>query len=66
MHCLLMTVAFLASGLQGVEPSIRSQVWEFLLGVYDPDSTAAERDGQRQARREMYENLKVQYSVLSS
>jgi len=40
-------------------------VWEFLLGVYDEGSTKTERDGQRQARREMYGNLKVQHSTVS-
>ncbi|XP_022877498.1 TBC1 domain family member 15-like [Olea europaea var. sylvestris] len=41
----------------GIHPSIRGEVWEFLLGCYDPKSTFNERDEIRQQRR-------VQYAVL--
>ena len=39
------------SSIQGCEPSIRAEVWEFLLGVYHADSTRVERDALRDARR---------------
>ncbi|KAK7405081.1 hypothetical protein VNO78_06266 [Psophocarpus tetragonolobus] len=38
----------------GIHPSIRGEVWEFLLGCYDPKSTFDERDEIRQRRREQY------------
>lgn len=36
---------------QGVHPTIKGLVWEFLLGCYDPDSTFDERTELRQCRR---------------
>lgn len=42
----------------GIHPSIRGEVWEFLLGCYDPKSTFGERDQIRQRRREQYAVLK--------
>lgn len=42
----------------GIHPSIRGEVWEFLLGCYEPQSTFEERDGIRQSRREKYTLLK--------
>ncbi|KAF3784610.1 TBC1 domain family member 15 [Nymphaea thermarum] len=38
----------------GVHPSIRGEVWEFLLGCFDPNSTYEERNQIRQRRREQY------------
>ncbi|XP_058092811.1 rab GTPase-activating protein 22-like [Magnolia sinica] len=38
----------------GIHPSIRGEVWEFLLGCFDPKSTFEERDQLRQRRREQY------------
>lgn len=43
--------------LGGVDPSIRAEVWEFLLGVYTLSSTAEHRRQLRMARRERYEEL---------
>lgn len=37
--------------IQGIHPSIRGEVWEFLLGCYDPKSTFDERDQIRARRR---------------
>ncbi|XP_057965810.1 rab GTPase-activating protein 22 isoform X2 [Malania oleifera] len=34
----------------GVHPSIKGEVWEFLLGCYDPNSTFSERNQLRQHR----------------
>ncbi|KAL5147677.1 GTPase-activating protein gyp7 [Glycine soja] len=42
----------------GIHPSIRGEVWEFLLGCYDPKSTFQERDEIRQRRREQYATWK--------
>ncbi|XP_010267741.1 PREDICTED: small G protein signaling modulator 2-like isoform X3 [Nelumbo nucifera] len=38
----------------GIHPSIRGEVWEFLLGCYDPNSTFEEREQIRQHRRVQY------------
>ncbi|KAL8510553.1 hypothetical protein ACS0TY_017395 [Phlomoides rotata] len=42
----------------GIHPSIRGEVWEFLLGCYDPFSSHEERQQIRQSRRVKYEILK--------
>ncbi|XP_042027510.1 TBC1 domain family member 16-like isoform X1 [Salvia splendens] len=42
----------------GVHPSIRGEVWKFLLGCYDPNSTFDEREQIRQRRRVKYALLK--------
>ncbi|KAL8462590.1 hypothetical protein ACS0TY_033574 [Phlomoides rotata] len=42
----------------GVHPSIRGEVWEFLLGCYDPNSTFEEREQIRQRRRVRYASMK--------
>ncbi|XP_050219485.1 rab GTPase-activating protein 22-like [Mercurialis annua] len=42
----------------GVHPSIRGEVWEFLLGCYDPKSTFDEREQIRQDRRMQYARWK--------
>lgn len=42
----------------GVHPSIRGEVWEFLLGCYDPKSTFDERSQIRQRRRVQYAQWK--------
>ncbi|XP_057453692.1 rab GTPase-activating protein 22-like isoform X1 [Lotus japonicus] len=44
----------------GVEPSVRAEVWPFLLGVYDLDSTKEERDVIRTRNRKKYEKLRRQ------
>ncbi|KAJ0255205.1 Rab-GAP TBC domain-containing protein [Hirschfeldia incana] len=44
----------------GVEPSIRPEVWLFLLGVYDLNSTEEERDSIRLKKQKEYENLRRQ------
>ncbi|XP_057795379.1 rab GTPase-activating protein 22-like isoform X4 [Salvia miltiorrhiza] len=36
--------------IKGVHPSISGEVWEFLLGCYDPSSTFEEREQIRQRR----------------
>ncbi|KAI9185158.1 hypothetical protein LWI28_004807 [Acer negundo] len=42
----------------GIHPSIRGEVWEFLLGCYDPKSTFDERDQTRERRRLQYAQWK--------
>ncbi|XVE80316.1 hypothetical protein DITRI_Ditri14bG0129900 [Diplodiscus trichospermus] len=42
----------------GIHPSIRGEVWEFLLGCYDPMSTFDEREQIRQRRRVQYARWK--------
>ncbi|KAI9093190.1 hypothetical protein K1719_027204 [Acacia pycnantha] len=42
----------------GIHPSIRGEVWEFLLGCYDPKSTFDEREQIRQRRRMQYAKWK--------
>ncbi|XP_006283370.2 small G protein signaling modulator 1 [Capsella rubella] len=44
----------------GVHPSIRPEVWPFLLGVFDLNSTKEERDSIRQLKQTEYENLRRQ------
>ncbi|KAK4489769.1 hypothetical protein RD792_000406, partial [Penstemon davidsonii] len=44
----------------GVDPSIRAEVWPFLLGVYDLTSSKEERDVIRSQKRKEYEKLRKQ------
>ncbi|KAK8583530.1 hypothetical protein V6N13_108882 [Hibiscus sabdariffa] len=43
---------------RGVDPSIREEVWPFLLGVYDLSSSREERDAVRIQKRKEYEKLR--------
>ncbi|WOL14319.1 small G protein signaling modulator 1-like isoform X1 [Canna indica] len=52
--------------LGGVDPSIRAEVWEFLLGCYNLGSTAEYRRQLRMARRERYEDLIKQCRTMHS
>ncbi|GMI78679.1 hypothetical protein like AT2G43490 [Hibiscus trionum] len=52
--------------LGGVDPSIRSEVWEFLLGCYALGSTADYRRQLRTARRERYNDLLKQCQRMHS
>ncbi|KAL0916920.1 hypothetical protein M5K25_014474 [Dendrobium thyrsiflorum] len=42
----------------GIHPSIRGEVWEFLLGCFSPKSTFEEREQLRQQRRVKYAQWK--------
>ncbi|KAM1712034.1 hypothetical protein ACFXTN_002205 [Malus domestica] len=44
----------------GVDPSIRAEVWPFLLGVYELNSSKEERDVVRSQKRKEYEKLRRQ------
>ncbi|KAF5184575.1 Gtpase-activating protein gyp7, partial [Thalictrum thalictroides] len=48
----------------GVDPSIRAEVWPFLLGLYDFNSTQEERDTIRTKKRKEYENLRKRCRML--
>ncbi|XP_059662519.1 rab GTPase-activating protein 22-like [Cornus florida] len=54
----------------GIHPSIRGEVWEFLLGCYDPKSTFDERERIRQRRRAQYawwkEECRQMFPVIGS
>lgn len=52
--------------LGGVDPSIRPEVWEFLLGCYALSSTAEYRRQLRSARRERYKDLIKQCQKMHS
>ncbi|CAF2088848.1 hypothetical protein BRARA_F02657 [Brassica rapa] len=43
---------------RGIDPSIRSEVWPFLLGVCDLNSSKEERGARRTQRRKAYERLR--------
>ncbi|GMY30632.1 small G protein signaling modulator 1-like isoform X1 [Fagus crenata] len=44
----------------GVDPSIRTEVWPFLLGVYDMNSSQEERDLVKEQKRREYDSLRKQ------
>lgn len=44
----------------GIHPSIKAEVYEFLLGCFDPNSTYDERSELRQRRREQYAAWKAE------
>ncbi|XP_024367093.1 rab GTPase-activating protein 22 [Physcomitrium patens] len=48
----------------GVDPAIRAEVWEFLLGCFPPSTTAQERDATRTSRREHYAKLKSECQAM--
>ncbi|KAF3785270.1 TBC1 domain family member 15 [Nymphaea thermarum] len=52
--------------LGGVDPSIRAEVWEFLLGCYSTGSTAEYRWQLRMARRERYNDLLKKCQMMHS
>eukprot|EP01018_Ginkgo_biloba_P020081 Gb_39393 [translate_table: standard] len=50
----------------GIDSSIRAEVWPFLLGVYDLKSSKAERDTEKNHRRDAYESLRRQCQFLQT
>lgn len=52
--------------LQGIEPSLRSEVWKFLLGYYPWESTLVERKELRDSKVEEYFRMKLQWRSLSN
>ncbi|KAJ0246250.1 Rab GTPase-activating protein 22 [Hirschfeldia incana] len=49
---------------RGVDPTIRTEVWLFLLGVYDLNSTSEEREAVKTQRRKEYEKLRRRCKIL--
>ncbi|KAJ0258453.1 Ypt/Rab-GAP domain of gyp1p superfamily protein [Hirschfeldia incana] len=52
--------------LGGIDPSIRAEVWEFLLGCYELSSTSEQRNQLRVARRKRYDELLKQCQKMHS
>ncbi|KAF3580980.1 hypothetical protein DY000_02035914 [Brassica cretica] len=52
--------------LGGIDPSIRAEVWEFLLGCYSLSSTSEHRNQLRAARRKRYNDLLKQCQTMHS
>lgn len=48
----------------GIEPQIRAEVWPFLLGFYDLNSTREERESEKHRKREAYMGLKMRCNAL--
>lgn len=46
----------------GIDPSIRPEVWPFLLGLFPPDSTAEERNRIRETHAAQYRIIKQQWT----
>ncbi|XP_039011369.1 GTPase-activating protein gyp7-like [Hibiscus syriacus] len=42
----------------GVDPSIRAEVWPFLLGIYDINSSKEERESVRRRKKKEFESLR--------
>lgn len=49
----------------GVENNLRKEVWRFLLGYYEYDSTFAEREYIDSVKKSEYESLKFQWKSIS-
>ncbi|PKA52612.1 hypothetical protein AXF42_Ash001593 [Apostasia shenzhenica] len=50
----------------GIHPSIRGEVWEFLLGCFDPKSTFEEREQLKKLRRVQYAQWKEECRQMDS
>lgn len=50
----------------GINPSIRGEVWEFLLGCFSPNSTFEEREQLRHRRRVIYTQWKEECRQMDS
>ena len=50
----------------GLDHNIRSEVWKFLLGYYDFQSSASERDSVRKTKCNEYFRMKLQWNSISS
>eukprot|EP00249_Psilotum_nudum_P018953 c27035_g1_i1 orf=359-1843(-) len=48
----------------GVDPSIRTEVWPFLFGLYPLESTCEEREVEKVRKREDYEGLRKQCTFM--
>ena len=50
----------------GIDHNIRSEVWKFLLGYFDFESSGAERETQRKAKVDDYFRMKTQWRSIST
>ncbi|KAH7421957.1 hypothetical protein KP509_13G083500 [Ceratopteris richardii] len=48
----------------GIDPVIRAEVWLFLLGFYDLDSTQEEREAEKCRKRDVFRDLRAQCDAL--
>ncbi|MCO5571559.1 hypothetical protein L7F22_025303 [Adiantum nelumboides] len=48
----------------GIDRSIRAEVWPFLLGFYDLDSTQEDREAEECRKRDVYRVLRIQCDAL--
>ncbi|MCO5579879.1 hypothetical protein L7F22_033743 [Adiantum nelumboides] len=48
----------------GIDRIIRAEVWPFLLGFYDLDSTQEEREAEECRKRDVYRDLRIQCDAL--
>lgn len=51
---------------RGIDPSIRADVWPFLLGVYDLNSSEVERNAVKVRKRKEYEKLRIRCRTISN
>lgn len=49
----------------GIEASLRQVAWKFLLGVFPPDSTRAERETFLKDKNCEYEILRLQWQTMN-
>ncbi|XP_018007297.1 TBC1 domain family member 15 isoform X2 [Hyalella azteca] len=50
----------------GIHPSLRSELWCYLLGYYDWSSSSAQREVRRNERLVEYQKLKLQWSTMTA
>ncbi|KAK7107602.1 TBC1 domain family member 15-like isoform X2 [Littorina saxatilis] len=50
----------------GVDPSIRNEVWKYLLGYYSWDSTLKKRQEERKRKVDDYFRMKLQWKTISA
>ncbi|KAL5071936.1 hypothetical protein RYX36_022823 [Vicia faba] len=58
----LLCLILLEFSNQGIHPSIRGEIWEFLLSYYETKSTIEEREEIRQRRRKEECIFRVKYA----
>lgn len=49
----------------GVEPGIRKEVWQYLLGMWPPGETGTQRRTRLQELRGEYQQLKAQWTTIT-
>eukprot|EP00249_Psilotum_nudum_P023147 c28759_g2_i6 orf=849-2477(+) len=64
--CVDMSKVLIRIQKGGVHPLIRGEVWEFLLGCFNPNSSNAERAALRKSRRQQYFKMKSECQTMDS